>query len=51
MTYQKIYQTELSMALTGKEPKRDWAKTPEKAVDMIRNSDLNGVHLIGIAGR
>ena len=49
---------ELSKALTGKEPKREWAKTPEKPVDMIRNSDLSvqqffedGVHLIGIAGK
>ncbi|KAK8896778.1 alpha-actinin [Tritrichomonas musculus] len=49
---------ELSKVLTGKEPKREWAKTPTKSVEMIKNSDLSvqqffedGVHLIGIAGK
>ena len=49
---------ELSKVLTGKEPKKEWAQEPKKAVEMIQNSDLSvqmffedGVHLIGIAGK
>ena len=49
---------ELAKVLTGKEPKHEWANTPKKPIDMIKNADLSvqmffedGVHLIGIAGK
>ena len=49
---------ELAKVLTGKDTKREWAQSPKKNIEMIKNSDLSvqmffedGVHLIGIAGK